>query len=609
MAPLVPAFVAAAILTPIVRVLAVRLGVVALPVDDRWHRRTIPMLGGVAIFASAATGVLLAGTPGADTLLIAGGATLMFGLGLIDDIFPLKPSTKLLGQVVVACAFTLAAGPTRWVDQPALDALITIGWFVAISNAFNLLDNMDGLCAGVAAIAAMAFCMGVGTENDLVRLSAALAGASAGFLLYNYHPARIFMGDCGSLMLGAALAMLTLRVEHRHSMGVVSALVFPVLLMLIPIFDTIFVTVTRKLSARSAAVGGRDHTSHRLVSLGFPEPTAVLLLYGFAAVAGATAVLLTRGAHHEARLLTVVLLVGLGLLGTRLARVNVYGDADFILLRSRSITPLLIEVTYKRRIFEILLDFALVSIAYYGAYVLRFDRDLYLYYDLFVQSLPAVIACQLGGLYAAGVYRGTWRHISVYDVWTFGKGLVYGELASILVLVYLYRFAGYSRGVFVIDTLLAGVLVIGSRVAFRGLGELAHRYREGGRRTAIYGAGDSGSQFVRELRANATLDCRAVMFVDDNAAMHGKRILGVPILGGEAALADALATGAVEVVTVAAPIPEDRMARLAALCREHGVELLAWHATLVPVVEPSAASESREVKAAAALAARSPHVH
>jgi UDP-GlcNAc:undecaprenyl-phosphate GlcNAc-1-phosphate transferase len=309
----------------------------------------------------------------------------------------------------------------------------------------------------------------------------------------------------------------------------------------------------------------------------------VLLLYGFAAVAGMTAVLLTQGARDEALLLAGVLVLGLVLLAARLARVNVYGDEDFILLRSRSITPLLIDVTYKRRVFEVLLDFALVSVAYYGAYVLRFDGEMDKYYGLFVQSLPAVIACQLAGLYAAGVYQGSWRHISVFDVWTFGKGLLYGALSSILVLVYLYRFEGYSRGVFLIDTLLAAMLVIGSRVAFRGLGELADRYREEGRRTAIYGAGDAGSLLVRQLRSQAALDCRPVMFVDDDPVTHGRRILGVPIIGGEASLEAALAAGSLEVVALAAPLPADRMARVAALCRAHGAELFEWQIWLAPV--------------------------
>jgi UDP-GlcNAc:undecaprenyl-phosphate/decaprenyl-phosphate GlcNAc-1-phosphate transferase len=584
MTPFVTAFIGVAVLTPVVRLLARRCGVVARPSDHGWHRRPVPLLGGIAIYAGLALSLLTSGARGADVLIVAVCATAMFVLGLVDDFVALKPSTKLVGQLVIACGFTIAAGPTGWLGNPAADALVTITWFVGITNAFNLLDNMDGLCAGIAAIAGLAFALAGGT-GDLVGLAGALTGAAAGFLLYNFHPARIFMGDSGSLLLGATLAMLTLRVEHRHTAGVISTLAFPVLLMLVPLFDTTFVTVSRKLSARAASMGGKDHTSHRLVTLGFPEPKAVLLLYSFAAAAGLTAVLLTRAPIEHALLLTGVLVVAIVLLGVRLARVNVYGDADFILLRGGSLTPLLFEVTYKRRVFELLLDFVLVSIAYYASYVLRFDSEFPKYYGLLVRSLPIVIACKLAGLYAAGVYLGTWRYISLVDVWTFGKGVAYGTLSCVLALVYLYRFQGYSRGVFVIDMLLFGVLVIGSRVAFRALGDLAQRHRPGGRRLAIYGAGDSGSMLVRELRSNATLDYRPVMFIDDNAAAHGKRILGVPVAGGESVLTEALATAAVEVVAVTAPLSHDRLRQLLDLCRSAGAELLRWHAVLEPVYE------------------------
>jgi UDP-GlcNAc:undecaprenyl-phosphate GlcNAc-1-phosphate transferase len=442
---------------------------------------------------------------------------------------------------------------------------------------------MDGLCAGVAAIAALAFCYGTGSAGETTAIAGAIAGAAAGFLLYNFHPARIFMGDSGSLLLGSTLGMLTLHVGEGHTMSAISALVFPVILLTIPLFDTMFVTVSRKLSARAASLGGRDHTSHRLVALGFPERQAVLLLYGFAAVSGATAVLLGRSAIQDATLLTVLLLVALVLLGVRLARVNVYGDADFVLLRSRSFTPLLIDVTYKRRLFEVVLDAILIAFAYYAACVLRFDTDLPRYYPLFLQSLPIVIACQLAGLYAAGVYQGIWRYISVLDLWDFGKGLLYGALLSVLALVYLYRFQGYSRAVFVIDVLLLGVLVIGSRVAFRALGELAHRYRAAGRKVAVYGAGDAGLLLVRELRSNSSHGCRPVMFVDDDPQTHGKRVLGVPVAGGEAALSAALAKGTIEAVAIASSLPEDRIARITRLCRDAGAELLKWQVTLVPV--------------------------
>ena len=161
-----------------------------------------------------------------------------------------------------------------------------------------------------------------------------------------------------------------------------------------------------------------------------------------------------------------------GLLGVGLARVTVYDGNDFTVLRDRKFTPLLVELTYKRRVFEVVLDTCLIGVAYYLAYALRFAEEFHpLYYDLFVRSLPIVIACQLTGLFVAGVYRGVWRYITLTDLSTYVKGVGLGTLGTYCVLVYLYRFENYSRTVFMIQALVQGGLV----VAARAVGEVAVR--------------------------------------------------------------------------------------------------------------------------------------
>ena len=140
---------------------------------------------------------------------------------------------------------------------------------------------------------------------------------------------------------------------------------------------------------------------------------------------------------------------------------------------ARAYTPLLVDVTYKRRIFEILLDLILTMFSYYAAYIIRFDREVGLYYRLFMQSLPIVIACQLPSFFLSGVYRGSWRYISLADLTTYAKAIALAVLSSVMVLVYVYRFEGYSRGVFVIDGMLLALLIVGSRLSFRVLGEAA----------------------------------------------------------------------------------------------------------------------------------------
>ena len=175
--------------------------------------------------------------------------------------------------------------------DPVLTVLVTMAWIVVVTNAFNLLDNMDGLSAGTAAIAALVLATEAVTRGDAAGAGLALAvgGAALGFLPYNFHPARIFMGDCGSMVLGYALAVVSIAEPWRDSTNLLLTLAVPFLVLAIPLFDTMFVTITRTMSRRPISQGGRDHTSHRLVFLGLPEPKAVLLLYALSLGMGALA--------------------------------------------------------------------------------------------------------------------------------------------------------------------------------------------------------------------------------------------------------------------------------------------------------------------------------
>ena len=178
-----------------------------------------------------------------------------------------------------------------------MDIWLTVFWLVGITNAINLLDNMDGLAAGISAIAAISLAIGFGTNGqiDELLLTIAFIGALLGFLVYNFNPASIFMGDCGSMFVGFLLSSsVLLNQTGGRSRGIFSILAVPVLILFVPIFDTTFVTILRKLWGRKASQGGRDHTSHRLVALGLSERAAVLMLYVFAIVAGALSLLVSQ---------------------------------------------------------------------------------------------------------------------------------------------------------------------------------------------------------------------------------------------------------------------------------------------------------------------------
>ena len=585
-----------AALVPLCRATAVRYGFVARPRQDRWHTRPTALFGGVAIALTVFALAPLEGNVRALTLPLAGGA-LIFFVGLTDDVLSLKPSTKLIAEIALASLFVLFDGRLGWSDMPAFDMLLTLVWLVGVTNAFNLLDNMDGLCAGVALIAGAALLVGVIGRADVwaeTRYLAILLGATAGFLIYNAHPASIFMGDAGSLFLGLTVASLTVTIggpAHDRS-RVLSVVVAPMLVLLIPIFDTTLVTIMRLLSGRPVSQGGRDHSSHRLVAIGLPEKTAVQVLWALAAAGGAVGFLVRRFSDDRAWLLGAMLILAMVVFAVYLAQVRVYENSS--VAPAGRVTPMLATFMYKRRVAEVLLDVCLVAIAYYSAWRLRFEgAEWQAYFPRLLASLPIALAVQMVALFVFGAYRGAWRYFGLMDGVVFGKAVAAGTLTLIAAIVYLYRFEQYSRGVFVIYAALLMLMLCGSRASFRLIGEFARR-RSSGARLVIYGAGQGGAPLLGELLSDPSEHYRMIGFIDDDPATHSTRLQGYPVLGGEVVLHELVHRGAVDVVVVASrQVDRARLRELEGLCHACGVRLLRFSfeiETLVPPVQTSVPS-------------------
>jgi len=363
--PFAVAFILAVALVPLCRRLAVRVGRVAQPRADRWHRRPIAMLGGVAIaialFASTSLFDVVTTRP-----IVAGCALLAFLTGLVDDLTTLKASTKLIVQIALGSALLFFGYRINWVDSMTLDSLLTLMWVVGITNSFNLLDNMDGLCGGVSMIAIVGLLLDAAHRGVLdspeSRYLAALCGAIGGFLVYNVYPASIFMGDAGSLLIGFSVGALTLS-TNRHVGGrsnLLPVVAVPVLVLLIPILDTALVTLSRWLSGRPASQGGRDHSSHRLVAMGLSEPRAVAMLWTLAAAGALTSSMLTRLNQTWSLVAAIVFVFGMVLFAVFLGGIRVYEDAK-ARAGARPLTPLVVDMMYKRRVAEVLLDFCLIT--------------------------------------------------------------------------------------------------------------------------------------------------------------------------------------------------------------------------------------------------------
>jgi UDP-GlcNAc:undecaprenyl-phosphate GlcNAc-1-phosphate transferase len=540
------AFVAGLVITPWVRRFAHRSGRVASPSANRWHSNPTALLGGVAIVAASVVGVAVwsvvwattsggASPPPLTPAAVAVGvsALFMFAVGLVDDVKHLTPQLKFVLQALAGVGLVAAGATLSLTPWYAVNVVATVFWFVALTNAFNLLDNMDGVAAGVGAIAAAFLGVTFAAQGAWVHAAVAwaLAGAAAGFLRYNFHPASIFMGDAGSLFVGSLLAGLVVASPASTSGSLVSVLFVPLAIMAVPVLDTTLVTVTRTLATRSIAQGGRDHSTHRLVALGLGERQVALLLYVFAALGGGVGLALMRLDVGLGLALGTAFLTGMSLLAAYLGRLQVrYPDTP---AGSKHLTVLVTELLYKRRLAELLLDVLLIAVAYYGAYRLRFDNAApAAHLAEYQATLGLVIAVKVTAFGLFGVYRGAWQYT--------GMGDLYRVLGAIgLSLAALYGYVQWrvpiladTPSILYIDALLTAALVLTARMSFKSLDTVRKRLRHKGDGVVIYGAGDGGELAVRELRNNAELGLHPVGFLDDDVRKHGGRIHGVPVVGG-----------------------------------------------------------------------------
>ena len=306
--------------TPAVRMLAIKIKAVDVPKDNRrMHKVPIPRMGGLAIFAGFLVSVLFFVPLGTEFRSILIGALILVVLGIIDDIVALKPKTKFAGQIIAALIPALSGVSIHGIVNPFVPGQystlgifsipFTVIWIVGITNAVNFIDGLDGLACGVSAIATVTmFIIAVlFGEIYIALMMAALAGACLGFLPYNMNPAKIFMGDTGSMFLGYILA--TVSIQGLFKFYAVISFAVPFILLGLPIFDTGFAIVRRLLKGQSPLQADRGHVHHRLIDLGFDQKQSVAILYTFSALMGLTAVILARTNESKLIILAIAVLV------------------------------------------------------------------------------------------------------------------------------------------------------------------------------------------------------------------------------------------------------------------------------------------------------------
>jgi UDP-GlcNAc:undecaprenyl-phosphate/decaprenyl-phosphate GlcNAc-1-phosphate transferase len=319
----------ALLLTPLARLIALRQDMVDRPGPHKTQQTSVPYLGGVAIVIAFCIAITLAHVnnawevPKGELITILAAGIGLSVVGLYDDLSGgISPWLRLSLQSTASVILVLAGITFSFFANDLVNDVVTVAWIVGITNAFNLLDNMDGLSAGVAAIAAIFFCV-IALLNEqyvVAPLAAALAGCALGFLRLNFHPARIYMGDAGSLFIGFILAIIGIKLTFHEAVR--TTLFIPILVLGVAIFDTTLVTVTRVLQGRSPLNGARDHVSHRLVSLGVPVPSAVTLIYAMAVLLGVLGLATSGLTSTSSVLLPIVVIGSLTGLGVLLSRVS-----------------------------------------------------------------------------------------------------------------------------------------------------------------------------------------------------------------------------------------------------------------------------------------------
>lgn len=316
------AFIISFAATPLVKILAMKIGAMDVPKDDRrMHNVPIARIGGLAIFLGFILSVLIFADVSTEVRGILLGSVLIVALAIVDDIIDLPAVFKFVVQIAAALIavghgviIEVISNPNIFSDIPYLKLGIfaipvTVIWVVAITNSVNFIDGLDGLAVGVSSIASLSMLIiaVLVSEPNVAVIMAALAGACLGFMPYNVNPAKIFMGDTGALFIGFILA--TVSVQGLFKFYAIMSFAVPFLILALPIFDIVFAVVRRLIAGKSPMSADRGHVHHRLIDMGFNQKQAVMIMYTFSGVLGLTAVVLTTSGELRALVLIVAFLV------------------------------------------------------------------------------------------------------------------------------------------------------------------------------------------------------------------------------------------------------------------------------------------------------------
>ena len=499
-----------------------RKGWLVHPRPDRWSQAPVAKFGGVSILLTFSLAVIAFRAP-RPLLTVALLTTAMGLVGLVDDVFQLRPSWKFAAQFVIAAVAVWSGIVYHLFHIASLNYAFTFLWILGVTNALNLLDNMDGLAAGVSVIAAGSLLL-IGHSSGPMAIGLLAMGASLlGFLVFNFHPARIFMGDTGSLAVGFFLACCA--VSQAGQVSAMFSIVFvPGLVLFLPIFDMLLVSVTRRLNGRAISAGAKDHTSHRLVMLGLSERNAVLTLYLLAALSALVAVLCKRVWSDVGPGILALFLLTATAFWFYLAKIQL---PEEWLSRTNALTFLLPEFlnSVGKRAAMVFADAGLIVLSEFLGYLLRFDGVPRQYAGSFLWAAVLLIVVKIPLFAIFSVYRRDWTLRALRDIYPILKGSILGSMLVVTALTYMTGFKDFSRAVFATEMVLSVCLMGFVRTISRFFDDVLPRQTD---EAYLVVGGPSAEFFYRYFewqRLHGNILAFVVPVKDGNAFLYGVPIV------------------------------------------------------------------------------------
>jgi len=592
--------------------LAFRVGATDKPDQRKIHKKIMPRMGGLAIFISFSISlillffeyppfhVLITQNPIFFFLVCISFLT-VFLLGIWDDIHALKPGLKFLVQWFAATLLYLAGFQLNNaiipIDLGAFQFLLnyplTIIWIIGITNAFNLIDGLDGLAAGIATIAAITISIISVIKGDYLSsiIMLLFMGSILGFLKYNFHPAKIFLGDSGSLFIGLLLALFS--IEHFSKSTTVYSLFIPILALGLPVLDTLVSMFRRFIKSylpeslqkkkaptlretlHNIFLPDKSHIHHQLLTRGFSHKGTVMVMYLVSLVYGTGAILI---AYFQSRQISLV--ISFFLLTFTLIGIHKLKYREVSILRNGFFIPLLEELLIKHRIINHLLDILFVWISFVGAYILvNGSGDFPLYH--FQSEMVIICLIQIVFLSTMGLYKESIKQFGIGDILQLLRKISIAVFASLMVTI-TFNLNTSQYGIlsfWLLDFYFMITLVIGLRIAHPVLNYLFERYRTGQKkRVLIYGADKKGILALHNMLTSLSNQVTPIGFMDDNPELEGHLADGYPIFGGHWKLPRLLKTYNInQILITTETIKPIVFERIELIAKRHGASVQLFH--------------------------------